>query len=150
MEDWYSYGVFRYTKEQCLWVLANLESFEKDEWPPMPPIFMTDEYSKEDKKWHKVKKAKSTYIDAPISRRQIRPGAGFENPAGIIAEINWRLEHTGKNGLHTDAKLLLAEVKADYIYFSDEAWSALNYISGWDRKEMSYRDWVKQRRYRGK
>ena len=148
MDEWYSYGVFHYSRDEILWALYYREILGRGDYPPMPPEFMTYEYSKEDKKWVKVKR-KSSYVDLGIKRRRTRPGANFEDAGCIIGEINKRLELTGRNGLHIDAKLLLAEVDAEYERFSDEAWTALNYISGWKRKK-DYVGWKKQRRYRQK
>ena len=157
MEDeWYSYGVFHYSRDEVLWALYNREILGRGEYPPMPPEFMTyeaeyylDAEGKKRVKWIKVKR-KSSYVDLGIKRRRTRPGANFEDPICIIGEIDWRLEHTGQDRLHIDAKLLLAEVDAGYERFSDEAWTALNYISGWKRKKMSYRRWLRDRRYQGK
>ena len=144
LEDWYNYSAFGFTRRQMLWVLRNKDSFEHGEWPPEPPEYITDEYSKEEKKWVTVERAKSSNIDAPITKRRIKSGAYFENPAVIWAEVTVRLNKTG-----VDGKLLQAEVDAGYTIFSDEARSALNYISGMKRRG-DYKRWLRNRRFKTK
>ena len=139
IDEWYSYSVFRHTKEQTLWALRNWEFFEDGVWPPEPPEYITDEYS--NGKWVKVFKKKSAAVDAPISKRVVKTDAGFTRAKNISGEISLRLERTGNGGL------LIAEVKAEYIVLSDEAELILGYISGKGRKKDSYIDWKRKRLY---
>lgn len=122
--EWVSPGAVTFTREQVLWLLPLLPDLIKGEYPPEP--------------------IDSGYIDVPIGKRGLKCRAAFENPCLIAAELEMRLEKTG-----VDGKLLLAEVGAGYTMFSDEAWLALKFISGWRRKK-NYIVWQKQRRYRKK
>ena len=122
MEEFYSYSEIQFRRDECLWVLRNAESFSEGKWPPEP--------------------FESGYIDSGVRRKVVKREPGFVKPKVIIAEIMWRLERTG-----VDGKLLIAEVKADYELFSDEAWAALNYISGWKRK-AGYSAWKAKRKWR--
>ncbi len=125
VDEWYSYSEFTFRRDQILWILRHAELLRSGKWPPEP---------------------KSTgYTDPGIRRKGVKREPAFVKPAVIIGEIDWRIKRTG-----VDGKLLLAEVDAGYELFSDEAWRALNYISGWKRKRMSYMAWQKQRKHRGK
>ena len=125
MEEWYNYGEFNFKRDQILWALRNAELFRSGKWPPQ--------------------NIESGYTDSSIRRKGVKREPAFVKPEIIIAEIDWRIERTG-----VDGKLLLAEIQAEYELFSDEAWRALNYISGWKRKKMLYVNWLKQRKHRNK
>ena len=122
LDEWYEPKTITFQRDQVLWILRNLDMLEVGQYPPNPEG--------------------SSYIDAPISKRQVKRHAYFEMPVSIAAEVNLRLERTGKG------QLLMAEVMAGYTLFSDEAWQVLTYISGWRRKQMDFKSWVKQRKYR--
>ena len=141
IDEWYSDGSYKHTKEQTLWALRMWEFFEDGVWPPEPAEYITDEYSKEAKGWVKVFKKKSAAVDAPISEMVKRTDANFTEAKNISAEISLRLDRTGNGGL------LIAEVKAEYIVLSDEAELILAYIKGWRRKKDSYIDWKRKRLY---
>ena len=141
IDEWYSYGVFGHTEDQTLWALQNWEFFEEGVWPPEPNEYLTDEYS--GKKWVKVFKKKSTAIDAPIQKRQIKTSASFTKPKEIAAEISQRLRKTG-----VDGKLLVAEVQGGKTFeLSKESQDALMYIKGWRRKRTPYNQWKASRCY---
>ena len=125
LEEFYSYGQFTFKRDEVLWALRNADLFREGVWPPEP---------------------KNTgYTDPGIRRKGVKKEPAFVKPEIIIGEIDWRLERTG-----VDGKLLLAEVDAGYERFSDEAWTALNFISGWKRKEDTYVLWKAKRKYRAK
>lgn len=125
MDEWYSYGQFTFKREQVLWALRNADFFREGKWPPQNIV--------------------TGYTDPGIRRKGVKREPAFVKPEIIIAEVDWRLEKTG-----VDGKLLMAEVDAGYERFSDEAWRALNYISGWKRKEDSYSAWKAKRKWRKK
>jgi len=148
LDEFYTYGEFVFKREQILWALRNAELFKEGKWPPQ--------------------NVETGYTDL-IRRKGVKREPSFVKPEIVIAEIDWRLEQTGgmsdigaeigwrlehtgagRQGLHIDARLLLAEVDAGYEQFSDEAWAVLNYISGWKRKKSDYVDFKKQRKYRRK
>lgn len=146
MDEWYSYATFRFERQQILWALINYDDFDVGDWPPVPPEFITDEYDKESKKWIKVRKARSTYTDAPTGKRPVQKKAHFENAKIIIGEISRRLKLT-----KTDGKLLKAQVQGgvtDYEELEPESQMALNFISLFDfRKRPKYQQWRKDRIY---
>ncbi len=123
IDEFYSYGQFTFKRDEVLWALRNADLFREGKWPPQ--------------------NIASGYTDPGIRRKGVKREPAFVKPAVIIAEVDWRLERAG-----VDGKLLLAEVQAGYERFSDEAWSALNYISGWNRKEDTYPAWKAKRKYR--
>ena len=149
-EEWYSYGMFRFTREQVAWILSYKDYIrETGDWPPMPDEFMTDAFVKEGKKrgeWIKVLRKKSTFIDAPITKRQIMNRAYFANPMTILAEIGTRLLKTGKDG--RDLYRQIKNGVEDYEMLVEDAQDALDYISGWVRRSQIYREWKRQRNYR--
>lgn len=122
-DEWFSYGQFTFQRDEVLWALHNANLFREGKWPPQ--------------------NITSGYIDPGIRKKGVKREPAFVKPAVIIAEIDWRLERTG-----VDGKLLMAEVDARYERFSDEAWAALNFISGWKRKRMSYNQWKADRKYK--
>ena len=125
MVEWYSYGEFSFRRCEVLWALHYAEEFRDGKWPCQNII--------------------SGYTDPGIRTQRVKKEPAFVKPAIVMAETDARLEKTG-----VDGKLLLAEVEAEYELFSDEAWMALNYVSGWKRKRQLYVDFKKQTKYRSK
>ena len=121
-ELWFHPRDIIFTREQCLWILSWFLSEEIGDWPPEPKG--------------------SGYVDAQSGKRSRGCHAPFEAPCQITAEISLRLERTGKDG-----KILIREVQAGYTLFSDEAWTALNYISGWKRRRTGYSDFRSHKRW---
>ena len=122
LDEYYSYSEFTFKRDQILWALRYAELMIDGKWPPEP--------------------LNTGYTDPGIRRKGVKREPEFVKPAVIIAEIDKRIELTNLEG-----KLLMAEVDADYERFSDEAWMALNFITGWKRKK-DYVNWKKQRRSR--
>lgn len=70
--------------------------------------------------------------------------AAFTKAALLIAELDWRLVKTGWRGR------LLAEQainREKMLYLDDDARDALYYISGRSRKDRSFGEWRKDKRY---
>ena len=113
-----------FCRYQMFFLLENLGTLTAGEYPREP--------------------VETGYIDIPATKIT-KGGAAFETPATLAAEVQWRLDRTGKDG-----KLLRYQVEAGYklSYLDKDARMALNYISGWKRKLLSYPDWAKSRRYR--
>lgn len=84
------------------------------------------------------------YIGLPGTKGHRAP---FEDPAGFAGEVNIRLSTTGEAG-----EALVDEVQSglELEQLSRPARRALNYISGWRRRRLSYRAWVRQVDYRAK
>lgn len=118
--DWFHYGEIRWCVWQVIWVIENSGTLLAGNWPPNPDG--------------------SGYIDP-----KIKTGYGSEayytKPAGILAEVEYRLRRTGIEG-----KLLRAEIKAGETMDSmePEARSALMYIKGWRRKRIGYKRWLRE------
>lgn len=144
-EYWFSFSVFRHTRQQNFWAIQNRTFFNDGQWPPMSGEFFTDEYDKQQKKWVEVVKMASTYIEAPISKRQVRCEAYFVKPALVIAEIETRLQTTGEAG-----EALLDEIGTGISLdgLSGPALRVLNYISGIRRRRRSYAQWRADLKYR--
>ncbi len=127
MADWYSFSSFLFHREQMMWAIEHIEELRDGTWPREP--------------------VETGYTEAPISSRRTSKEAPFVKPTCIAAEVDIRLQTTS-----TDGKLLIAEIQggkriSDLEY---ESRQALNYVSGWKRKRLSYNIWLSQRRYRAK
>ena len=143
---WYSYGVFRFTRDQIIWAIDNRAYFSNGQWPPEPSEYETDRYDHESKEWTKVL-SKSSYVDM-ISQRAFNPNASFVNPGTIWGDIDKRLKLT-----KTDGKLPIKEIESmnspnyDGLEYP-ESRCALDYISLFDfRKRPPYFRWRKRRLY---
>ena len=121
-KDWYSYSEIIFTRDEIIWIIANLE--DADSWPP---DFKVTGYTGK-------------------KRGGLNKRALFDNPRVISAEVNRRLDATGEDG-----KLLKWQVKAGittFEYLESEAQCALNFMSVWDfRKRPSYTVFRKNWRY---
>lgn len=84
--------------------------------------------------------------EAPGSRR-VLPHASFVPLADLRAEVDYRLDRTGRDG-----ETLVHEVRVlgvrRFPALSQAARDAVNYIAGRKRKRMSYRRWIDQRERR--
>ena len=120
-KEWFSYSDFRWCVWQVIWVIQHSEVLRAGNWPLSPDG--------------------SSYID-PWIKTGYRSEAYFVKPEEILAEVEWRLKQTGKDG-----KLLWDEVVGG-LELRPEAKDALMYVKGFRRKKQSYPDWLKQRNYR--
>lgn len=123
--EWYSIPEIKFCWAQCKWLLEHLEEIKVGEWP--------------------TESVETGYIDRP-ARGRYQTGAYFERSCQIAAEVEVRLEATGKAG-----QLLYAQIKAE-LSLTLEAREALAYIVGWRRKRMAFNDWrrkVKERQALG-
>lgn len=114
-----------FTREQVMFIIVHLETMREGIWPQNP--------------------LGSGYINQPIGKRSRSRHASFETPVGIAAEVLIRLEKCGIEG-----KLLVAEVQSGKTFseLEYESRRALNYISGWRQRLMSYTKWCYQRKRR--
>lgn len=125
-KEFYTPSEIRFCRPQVLWLIENLGVLRTGIWPPNPQG--------------------TSYTDATI-RGHKRFNAYFETPIQIESEVQIRLENTGLSG-----KLLVSEINQGIGLegLSIESRSALNYISGWRRRRLSFVDWKRQRRHRNK
>ena len=127
MDIWLPLREIIFTRDQVLWLLPYLSMLQEGQYPLNPQG--------------------TGYVDAPMKKLRVKASAYFTRPVEIAAEIDIRLEKTGIEG-----KLLVAEARVDMRIneLSPEARTALNYISGWRRRKLSYSAWKKQRKYHRK
>lgn len=121
VEMWFGYQDICWCSLQVFWLLKYADILHVGEWP-VPD---------------------ATSPGGMHGKRMT--GAAFTKVILIIAEVDCRLKRTGLMG-----KLLAEQAKnRDRMDDLDgDAKSALYYISGWRRKEMSFSAWRKQKKYR--
>ncbi len=145
-DTWFSYSVFRFTREQMIWGIQNRAFFNKSKWPPEPSEYETDKFDRKSKEWIKVW-VKSGSVDI-IGLKQLKGDANFVNPKTIWADVKLRLDKT-----KTDGKLLIKEIESmEWPSYEDleypESRCALDYISLFDfRDRPPYSQWRKRRMY---
>ena len=122
--EWFSYSDIQWCSHQVFWLLKYAEILHQGQWP------VPDERA-----------------EVGLHGKKVIPEAPFAKVIAIIAEVDYRLQRTGVKGE------LLAEQAVNrekMLYLSARAKDALYYISGWKRKDRSFTDWLKDRRYRQK
>src|SRR3990167_5570911 len=120
---YYSYPDISFCRHQMLWLIDNLAGLRAGISPPNPEP--------------------TGYLNAGSSLpASVRAHAKFETPVQLAAEVDSRLDRTGKDGI-----FLVAQVLAEQDLHPD-AEEALRYITGWRRKTMKYREWVYQMHFR--
>ena len=127
-EVYYKPSEIRFSRPQMLWLI---------EWLP---VLEVGEYPKDPKD--------SGYTESPHVQTSHSSHAPFETAAQIYAEVTDRLKSTGESG-----EVLVHEVQHGldvYELLSPPAKKALNYISGWRRREQSFARFVAQNNYRSK
>lgn len=136
MKDWYSPHSIRFSRQQVKWLIPLLPMLRNGEYPPS---------------------GKETgYTDAGGGKPVFKPGAKFELPAGIAAELDVRIQRAGVDGLMLE--FLYAFEPEDEIFVIEHIAQCLNlerrevaqrirnalyYVSGADRKAGSYSQYVK-------
>ena len=119
--DWYGYYEVRFCKRQIIWVLENKADLRIGKWPANPEG--------------------TSYID-PAVRTQPRSNASFEIPVSILAEVERRLNKTGEDG--EDLRQLISQGTE----LTNRATQALNYVSGWRDRRMTYAQYRADKKYR--
>lgn len=115
-----------YCRIQIIWLITMADILDFNEWPPQS----------------------TGYVSVPLNVQTSPPQTSpTQSTLDTWAEVYARLQMTGRDGmaLWTEAKKI-----RDYKEFSQPAKDALNYISGYRRRRMPYKSWLKQRKYRGK
>jgi len=136
-KEWYSqYSVESFSKAQVKWLIPLLPMIRDGDYPPNPK--------------------ETGYVDQGIKSRVIKPGARFELPAGIAAELDIRIQRAGVDGLMLE--FLYAFDPADELFIIEHIAQCLNlernevcqrirnalyFVSGADRKVGSYSQYVK-------
>ena len=141
-KDWHSpHSVTRFTKPMVKWLVPMLPLLRNGEYPPDP------------------RAADSGYTGGS-GKPQVKPGAKFELPASIAAELDKRIQAAGLDGLlmeflyafETEDEVFLIEHIVRCLNCTSEGVSqrirnALYYVSGANRKAESYSDFVKNARH---
>ena len=115
--DYFSYREIRFCRVQMIFLIEHIVELGEGSWPSSPDS--------------------SSYVDLPIRSRQFNDDAYFTKPTEILAEVMIRLNRTGEDG-----SVLMEEIHSgltERYLLSSEARKALNYISGWRRREVSYK-----------
>ena len=134
----------RFTKTQVKWLIPLLPMLRIGEYPPNPK--------------------ETGYVETggkPI----FKPGAKFETPAGIAADLDLRIQRAGVKGDRTHDGMLLelfyTVAPDDELFFlqhiayalgieiqevGKRISNALGYVSGNDNKERSYREYLSHKR----
>ena len=125
-KDFYSPGQIRFKRDEMIWLISWLPYMQEEgKWPP--------EYKE------------TGYTGEKSNRNSI---ASFEIPSEYIAEVTYRLKTTGEAG-----GALVDEIQGgitDYEGLSRPAKRALNYISGWRRRNQTYPLWKADSKRRNK
>jgi len=126
----YLFAELRWCPYQTLWVLSNAEILHLGRWPKQYDL-------REDSK----------------RSRRIQNEGYFVKPAIIIAEVEDRLGTTLTSlSSFDEGKLLYAQAKAGETLqtLDDDAWDALMYVKGFNRKIQSFSQWRKDMKNRKK
>jgi hypothetical protein len=122
--DYYEPKEIRFCRTQMLWLCAHLGFLEIGKW----------------------KSRESGYIDTERIFSNVPPArAPWQTPIELAGEVRVRLKPTGEDGETLLAEALLTQ---EYSGLSQAARNALNYASGWKRREMYYAQWLAQGSYR--
>lgn len=118
-KQWWHFGEIRWCPLQIIWILQHAEELRAGQWPPQ------DEDSRES--------------------RQLRAEAYFVKAGIAISEVEKRLETTPGKG-----ELLITQVEDGRTLgtLSHTAYRILMYVKGKNRKDMNFKSWQRQERYR--
>ncbi len=132
-EPYYKPSDIFFRQEQVIWLIPYLPLLRSGTYPRNP--------------------AETGYTEAPINKRQVRAKAGFVNAAEVAAELDWRIQQTGDDGLflemvysQPDDKYFVMQhiavaLRIDVNQVDKDIHTALAYITGWKRKTRSYIQW---------
>ena len=139
-KDWRNPHSIRFTRQEIKWLIPILPMLRDGEYPPNP------------------RDADSGYIKGG-GRPLFRSDAKFETPAGLAAELDFRIQRAGLNGLLVE--LLYSSEPDDEVFviqhiaeaLGEDTWAvdkridkALSYIAGDNRKKLSYKEWLGHRK----
>jgi len=123
--DFYLPREINFSREQMIWLIEWLPTLETGNWPGNPQD--------------------TGYTDTAGVQRSHSHHAPFETAAQIYAEVTARLRRTRRSG-----ETLVWEVQhglADYNLLCPAAKDAINYISGWRRRHVSFSQWQADKKY---
>ncbi len=124
-----------FCSRQITWILENLEMLQEGKWPPEP--------------------VETGYVGG--SGKKPAGNASFEKPASISGEVEKRIAQCAQ----IDGAMLyqqyvwgleISDIAKSFHCSVEEVkeWveRALTYVSGWRRKQLGYKIWLKQVRHR--
>ena len=124
----FTYPEIRWCPYQCIWLLRFSEILQAGYWP-----LEYDDNTGDDPSMH---------------------GSPFEKAVIVIAEICQRLTKCGKDGkilkyavLSNNRNGMMLQQIMDTL--EPEAYEALMYVKGINRKTMTYSQWERNRKYKG-
>lgn len=130
MNDWYAPGEIRFQPEHVEWAINNLNILAAGRWPPNPRV--------------------TGYTDIPAPKRGHRSYA--EEPICLVAEVTWRLEQCGTDGIL--ARRCLADgwdeqSLADIMHVDPDRIMArvrrvIMYCSGWRRRRIRFAEFKRR------
>ena len=132
--EYYKFNELTFDARQMLWLIRHLPTLKEGHWPPDPV-------------------GSGGYTDRQ-GKRPVKRRAPFENAALIAGEVEARLEMCGLDGLILKAIVLWEETPEylakclkmpEWVILERKA-AALRYISGWRRKQSTYREFLGHRR----
>jgi hypothetical protein len=115
-----------------LWLIANLPVLKGGHYPPGQG---------------------SGYVDTHLGKGSVSQKAPFEGPAGLAGEVEARLSKCGLDGIILKAIVLWEEspdsmangLKLDYEDVLHRQERCLQYISGWRRRDKTYKEWCQHK-----
>lgn len=126
---WYSYEDIWFCEFQMLWLISHIGELSLQKWPQNP--------------------LENQDVEMPVNTRRMPNVAYFIKPSTILAELMWRLRRTGKDGETLMDEVLKAGIVSREL-LSRHAQSALDYITGWRRKETPFSVWKAKKKYNKK
>lgn len=131
---WFSPGEITFRREHMLFLINHLPELRDGFYPPNPK--------------------ETGYVDPKVMTSQMFKGAYFETPAGLAAEVDARLSKCGIDGLMVEARYCWEKSEESLAkclglptptVFQRIA-NALRFISGWERKQRSYREFTRHKK----
>lgn len=132
---WYPIGQITFRPEHMIFLIKSLPLLQEGHYPRNP--------------------IGTGYTDSKILIKRGRHTAYFEHPVQLAAEVETRLEQCGPDGLLLEAlyawgkrtKYLMNAFRCNEYQLRKRIKSALWYISGWERKQIPYREFWTKRKY---
>ena len=124
-KEYYEYYEVKFCRPQILWIIEHWDVLLSGHWVNRPE-----------------------YIDKVQKPRSY--SAPFEKPEMILAEVEARLDKTGRRGkemvIH-EVQNIIAQ-RGEYRDLSPETKDIINYITGWDRRVETYDQWKAGKKYK--
>ncbi len=143
-EKWFSYSAIRFTAEQVEWILQNLTTFEAGRWPKEPSGRDLENPDSAYSTGSAPEELTGTgdYFTKTYKVYSTGDKASFVKPALIAAEITARMDMCGRDG-----EMCRQYYEAERVELEISVVNRVKaYISGWNRRTISYWDWCRRKR----